>query len=108
MDRGQAKKIAEALLEPERRRQSARRQSRLQRQWNGEGLRHRNRRALRLAIAAIAAGVVVGCIAGVFSIDGLAAPDTWKRLLAWVGLPAWLVGLWWFRPPPRPGHVEEL
>ena len=108
MDREQTEKIAEALLEPERRRQAEQRQSRLQRRWSAAGLHHRNRRALPLALAAIAVGAVVGCAVGVFSIAELAALDTWKRLLAWAGLPGWLVGLWWFRPPPRPAHLEEL
>ena len=45
---------------------------------------------------------------GLPELAELAALDTWKRLLAWVGLPGWLVGLWWFRPPPRPAHLEEL
>lgn len=108
MDREQAEKIARALLEPERQRQAAQRQERLQRQWLGTVLHQRNRRAVLLAVAAMAAGAAVGGATGVFSIDELAALDTWTRLLAWVGLPGWLVGLLWFRPPPRPAHLEEL
>lgn len=108
MDREQAEKVADALLEPERRRQAEQRQLRLQRRWSAAGLHHRNRRALPLALAAIAVGAVAGCAIGIFSIVELAALETWKRLLSWVGLPGWLVGLWWFRPPPRPAHIEEL
>ncbi|HET6395411.1 MAG TPA: hypothetical protein VFF91_01055 [Pseudoxanthomonas sp.] len=108
MDRKQAEKVADALLEPGRRRQAEQRQSRLLRQWRGAQFHYRNRRALLLAGAATAAGAVAACAGGVLTLEALAAPETWTRLLAWVGLPGWLVGLWWFRPPPRPAHLEEL
>jgi len=61
-----------------------------------------------LAASAIPGRAAPARASGVPSTGALAAPAIRKRLPAWVGLPAWLVGLWWFRPPPRPAHIEAL
>lgn len=108
MDPGQAERIADALLEPERRRQARARQSRLLRRWTTREMAYRNRRALRLAAVVTVAAAVVAGMVGAMSVEALATLDAWRRLAAVAGGPAWLFGLWWFRMPPRPVHIEEL
>jgi len=108
MDPDKAARIADALLEPERQRQHRQRQAHLARRWNGQQILYRNRRAVALALAAMLVAAVLAWVTGALPGQDLAALAGWKRLAAGVGLPAWLLGMVLFRPPPPPRHLEEL
>jgi len=79
MDPRQAERIADALLEPERRRQARARQSRLLRRWTTREMAYRNRRALRLAAVVTVAAAMVAGMVGAMSVEALATLDAWRR-----------------------------